>query len=97
MLIESSCVAEFHKDSASDTSVLRDRDARSVAVEDPAPSIQSARIQAAGVVAQRVPVDAEGIVVDRLNRIDANAVLSRTSPSISLRGSPFAATARCLA
>ena len=55
--------------------VLRDSGARSVAVEDPAPSIQSARIQAAGLVAQRVPVDAEGIVVDRLNRIDANAVL----------------------
>jgi GntR family transcriptional regulator/MocR family aminotransferase len=55
--------------------VLSDRGARSVAVEDPGPSIQYTRIQAAGLIARPVPVDDDGIVVDRLDRTDASAVL----------------------
>jgi GntR family transcriptional regulator / MocR family aminotransferase len=55
--------------------VLRDRRVRSVAVEDPGPAIQCTRIEAAGVIVRRVPVDDDGIVVDRLERTDASAVL----------------------
>ena len=55
--------------------VLRDRGARSVAIEDPGPSIQVTRVEAAGLVARRIPVDDDGIVADRLERTDASAVL----------------------
>jgi GntR family transcriptional regulator/MocR family aminotransferase len=55
--------------------VLRDRGARSVAIEDPGPSVQPTRIRAAGLVALSIPVDDDGIVVDHLDRTDASAVL----------------------
>ena len=42
--------------------VLRDRGARSVAIEDPGPSIQVTRVEAAGLVARRIPVDDDGIM-----------------------------------
>jgi GntR family transcriptional regulator/MocR family aminotransferase len=55
--------------------VLRDRGLRKIAVEDPGHADQCTDIQATGLETPRVPVDDEGVQVDKLNRIDADAVL----------------------
>jgi GntR family transcriptional regulator/MocR family aminotransferase len=55
--------------------VLRDRGVRRIAVEDPGHADQCTDIQASGLETPRVPVDEQGLRVDRLNRTDAGAVL----------------------
>jgi len=55
--------------------VLRERGVRRVAVEDPGHADQCTDIHAAGLETPRIPVDADGLQVDRLARIDAGAVL----------------------
>jgi GntR family transcriptional regulator / MocR family aminotransferase len=55
--------------------VLRDRGVRRVAVEDPGYADQCTNIQASGLETPRVPVDEDGLCVDRLRRLDVGAVL----------------------
>lgn len=55
--------------------VLRARGVRRVAVEDPGHAEQCADLRAAGVELVPVPVDASGIIVERLARVDVGAVL----------------------
>jgi GntR family transcriptional regulator / MocR family aminotransferase len=55
--------------------VLRERGVRRIAVEDPGYADQCTNIQASGLETPRVPVDDRGLSVDRLDRIDAGAVL----------------------
>jgi len=54
---------------------LFDRGVRSLAVEDPGHADQCTDIRAAGLRTPRIPVDEQGIRVDRLRRSDARAVL----------------------
>ena len=55
--------------------VLRDRGVRRIAVEDPGHADQCTDIQSTGLETPRVPVDDSGLRVDKLSRIDADAVL----------------------
>jgi len=55
--------------------VLKQRDARIVATEDPSHAEQRETIRAIGLKVVTVPVDEKGIVVERLERTEANAVL----------------------
>jgi GntR family transcriptional regulator/MocR family aminotransferase len=55
--------------------VLRERGVRRIAVEDPGHAEQCADLGAAGLELVPVPVDASGLVVDRLLHTDAGAVL----------------------
>jgi GntR family transcriptional regulator/MocR family aminotransferase len=55
--------------------VLRERGARRLAVEDPGHADQCTDIQAAGLETPRIAVDGDGLLVDRLIRSDADAVL----------------------
>lgn len=55
--------------------VLKQRGARAVATEDPSHEEQREAIRAAGLKVVTVPVDEKGLVVERLERTDANAVL----------------------
>ena len=55
--------------------VLRDRGARRVAVEDPGHADQCTDIQATGLETPRIPVDRDGLRVDRLFASGADAVL----------------------
>jgi GntR family transcriptional regulator / MocR family aminotransferase len=54
---------------------LRERGARRIAVEDPGHADQCTDIQVVGLDTPRIPVDADGLRVDRLLRIDPDAVL----------------------
>jgi GntR family transcriptional regulator / MocR family aminotransferase len=55
--------------------VLRERGVRKIAVEDPGHADQCTDIRSFGLETPRIPVDDDGIVVDRLQRTDARAVL----------------------
>jgi GntR family transcriptional regulator / MocR family aminotransferase len=55
--------------------VLRDRGVRKIAVEDPGYADQCTDIQASGLQTLRIPVDDRGLLVDKLARSDAAAVL----------------------
>jgi GntR family transcriptional regulator / MocR family aminotransferase len=55
--------------------VLRERGARAVATEDPSHDEQRAAIRALGLKVVTVPVDEQGIVVEKLERSGADAVL----------------------
>jgi GntR family transcriptional regulator/MocR family aminotransferase len=55
--------------------VLKRRGAGAVATEDPSHAEQREAIRAAGLKVVTVPVDAKGLVVERLERTKANAVL----------------------
>jgi GntR family transcriptional regulator/MocR family aminotransferase len=55
--------------------VLRERGATRVAVEDPSHAEQRAIVTGAGLRALPVPVDVDGLRVDRLAALDADAVL----------------------
>jgi len=55
--------------------VLREQGIRSVAVEDPGHADQCTDIQDVGLKVLRIPVDASGLRVDRLERSEARAVL----------------------
>jgi GntR family transcriptional regulator / MocR family aminotransferase len=55
--------------------VLKKRRVRALAVEDPGHADQCTDIQSAGLETPRIPVDAEGIKVERLARSGAGAVL----------------------
>jgi GntR family transcriptional regulator/MocR family aminotransferase len=56
-------------------SVLKQRGARAVATEDPSHEEQRAAIRAAGLRVVAVPVDDKGVVVERLERTAASAIL----------------------
>lgn len=55
--------------------VLRARGARRIAVEDPGHADQCTDIQASGLETPRIRVDEEGLLVERLARIEADAIL----------------------
>lgn len=55
--------------------VLKQRGARVVATEDPSHAEQREAIRAVGLKVVTVPVDEKGLVVERLERTEANAVL----------------------
>ncbi len=55
--------------------LLKQRGARAVATEDPSHEEQRAAIRAAGLKAVAVPVDEQGLIVERLERSEAAAVL----------------------
>lgn len=55
--------------------LLKQRGARAVATEDPSHEEQRTAIRAAGLKVVTVPVDENGLMVERLERSDANAVL----------------------
>lgn len=54
---------------------LQSRGARRLAVEDPGHTDQCTDIQSCGLATPRIPVDDQGIRVDRLDRANADAVL----------------------
>lgn len=55
--------------------VLHERGVRRIAVEDPGHADQCTDIRKSGLQTPRVPVDEQGLCVDRLRRLDAGAVL----------------------
>jgi GntR family transcriptional regulator/MocR family aminotransferase len=55
--------------------VLRQRGVRRIAVEDPGHVDQCTDIRESGLETSRVPVDDQGLCVERLGRLDAGAVL----------------------
>jgi GntR family transcriptional regulator/MocR family aminotransferase len=55
--------------------VLRERGVCRIAVEDPGHADQCTDIQTSGMETPRIPVDQEGLCVDRLHRLDTGAVL----------------------
>ena len=55
--------------------LLKQRGARAVATEDPSHEEQRTAIRAAGLKAVAVPVDEQGLIVERLERSEAAAVL----------------------
>ncbi|HJS21387.1 MAG TPA: PLP-dependent aminotransferase family protein, partial [Steroidobacteraceae bacterium] len=55
--------------------VLKQRGARAIATEDPSHEEQRAAIRAAGLKVVTVPVDEKGVVVERLERTAASAIL----------------------
>ncbi len=55
--------------------VLHERGVRRIAVEDPGHADQCTDIQTSGLETPRIPVDREGLCVDRLRRLDAGGVL----------------------
>ena len=56
--------------------VLKQRGARAVATEDPSHEEQREAIRATGLKVVTVPVDDRGLVVERLDRSDASAILA---------------------
>jgi GntR family transcriptional regulator/MocR family aminotransferase len=55
--------------------VLRERGVRRIAVEDPGHADQCTDIRTCGLETPRIPVDEHGLCVERLERLDAGAVL----------------------